>query len=276
MAERRISPKRVFAGVAMLAAIVAVGWFAIGVIGEWRREQLADSYVKEIVARLDLGSTPGFSERLDKVRIFINDHSRHKMDAAFWANHGNPAAFAAGVLAHAKGEAKPVHMECSTRSNLMGRILKELGYETRIIAIFDSHTNLKSHSFIEVLNPDTKQWETQDPDYDIYWRSKISGERVSLAEAAETMDEIEPCGRNACGWYNPSREGHKAENLKAYLDIISITEKEKSARHALYTSRADLARSYRKGSKTGLFCDVEAKRCQGGFYDIRAYKPTGG
>ena len=175
---------------------------------------------------LDLKATPDFPQRIDKVRTFINDNSTHEIDATFWANHGNPTSFAAGLLAHAKGTLPEcVHMECSTRTNLMGRILQALGYETRVVAIFNSRSNLKSHSFLEVMNPETGGWETQDADYDIYWRSKASGGRISLADRAEAIDDIEPCGRTSCGWQHESREGIKAEKLKRCLDIISIKAK---------------------------------------------------
>ena len=65
-------------------------------------------------------------------------------------------------------------MECSVRSNIMARLLEAMGYETRIVAIFNTKSarNLNSHSFLEVLNPETGQWETQDADYDIYWQRK--------------------------------------------------------------------------------------------------------
>jgi hypothetical protein len=146
----------------------------------------------------------------------------------------------------------------------MQRILEALGYDTRIIAIFNSKTNLKSHSFLEVMNPQTNHWETQDADYDIYWRSKSSGERISLADFAQSIEEIEPCGRRDCGWSH-------AKKLVNYLDIVSITAKRKKLRFALYTSRAQLSRAYSKGQKQGIFCEVEAKRCERGFYDITKY-----
>jgi hypothetical protein len=71
--------------------------------------------------------------------------------------------------------AEPVHMECSTRTNLMKSILQALGYDTRVVAIFNSKTNLRSHSFLEVMNPETKRWETQDVDYDIYLAQQSVG-----------------------------------------------------------------------------------------------------
>ena len=227
--------------------------------------------VQEIVAILDLEATSDFHQRADKVRAFINDNSDHEIDEEFRANSGNPAAYAAGVVAYAKRlSPEPVHMECSTRSSLMESILEALGYETRRIAVFDSHheKNLRSHSFLEVKNPETQQWETQDPDYDIYWRSMNSNNRVSLAEAAENMDAIEPCGRESCGWNHVSREKTNADKLKEYLDIIGVIENRGQLRYAMYTSRADLKRLYTNGSEQGTFCEVSPKRCRDGFYDI--------
>jgi hypothetical protein len=247
-------------------------WLAIDWLHEHRMTMRTDFHVQEIISMLDLAAMSDFHHRLDTVRTFINDNSVHKIDEAFWASHGDTAAFAGGVLAHAKRlSTEPVHMECSTRSNLMARILGSLGYETRVVAIFNSRTNLKSHSFLEVMNPVAKHWETQDADYDIYWQSKVSGERISLADAAEAIDEIEPCGRNDCGWDHKSREGIRAEKLKPYLDIISITAKQKAVRYALHTSRAALSTTYRMGPKQGTFCEVEAKRCKHGFFDITKY-----
>jgi hypothetical protein len=264
--------KRILAGVAGIAVIGSAVWVAADWFRERQMTKLTDAHVQEIIAMLDLTAVTDFHQQVDKVRTFINDNSIHKIDRAFWANHGNPAAFAGGLLAHAKRlSTEPVHMECSTRSGLMTRILGALGYEARIVAIFNSRTNLQSHSFLEVMNPDSGRWETQDPDYDIYWRSKKSAVRISLAEMAEAIGEIEPCGRESCGWQHASREGIRAKKLMNYLDIISITENQKAVRYALYTSRADLSATYIKGRKRGAFCQVEAKRCKHGFFDITKY-----
>jgi hypothetical protein len=257
----------ILAGLALLA-VLAAAWLAVDVIRRWQASRAAEAEVQEIVSLLNLEAIPDFHRRLDTVRSFINDHSMHKIDQAFWTNHGSAAAFAAGVIAHAKDPSiAPIHMECSTRTNLMGLILDKLGYQTRVVAIFDSDTNLNSHSFLETMNPDTGRWETQDADYDIYWRRKDSGERVSLADAAEQIDDIEPCGRDHCGWNHESREGIRAERIQPYLDIIGITDKKRDIRYALYTSRADLGRLYTKNNNSGRFCQVEAKRCKQGFID---------
>jgi hypothetical protein len=265
--------KFVAAALASLAVLV-LAWFAANGLRKWQDARAARAHVQDIVARLDLAAIPDVHQRLDQVRGFINDHSERKLDAEFYANRRSAAAFASGVLAHAKGQlSDPINMECSTRTRLMRAILNALGDRTRDVAIFDSHRNLKSHSFLEVLNPETRRWETQDADFDIYWRDQRTGERVSLAERAEALDTIEPCGRDRCGWDQASREGLKPEMLKVFLDIVSITDRESGLRYAVYTSRADLDRTYRKRGNTGAFCEVETKRCEDGFHDIRTYRP---
>jgi hypothetical protein len=266
-------PRRFLAVISAATLVAGAGWLITDRVREYRAVKLYDSNVQKMIALINLSATTDFHQRVDMVRAFINDNSRHRPDEAFDAMHGVKGAFAAALLAHAKGlTSEPVNMECSTRSNLMARILQALGYKTRIVAIFNSRTNLRSHSFLEVMNPEIERWETQDPDYDIYWQSRESKDRISLAERAETIEAIEPCGRGSCGWHHISREGIRAEKLRPYLDIISITDKERDIRYALYTSRAELDTIYTKGRKQGTFCQVEAKRCKQGFFDLKKFR----
>ena len=159
-------------------------------------------------------------------------------------------------------------MECSTRANLTGRILRRLGYETRTIALFRTKGRYASHSFLDVLNPDTKGWETLDADYDLYWKSVASGERVSLAEAAGDLDAIVPCGRERCGWDLRSHDGNTPRSLIQLLDILSVTSKENDVRYSVYTPRADLDRIFALKGESGTYCEVFAKRCRDGFRPI--------
>jgi hypothetical protein len=267
-----MTPKRILLGILGGALSVGAIWLALDWINEQQTSARANAHIREIVSILNLSTVTDFHDRLDKVRTFINDNSVYKVDKTFRENQGNQAAFAAAMLAYATGSSsEPAHMECSSRTNIMGKILRMLGYETRVVAIFNTKRNLSSHSFLEVMNPVTGRWESQDAQFDIYWRSRVSGERTSLAEAAEDLDAIEPCGRNNCGWNITNREGHELESFRRYLDIISLTRKERDLRYALYTSRADLTRIFDKEGKRGTFCEVEAKRCKQGFYDLSKY-----
>ena len=134
--------KRMVSGSVFLAALFSVIWFVGKTLGDRREAELTSTYVQEIISNLDLASVSDFHERVEKVRIFINDNSVFSVDDTFWKNKAYPSSFAAGLLAHSKGTAsKPVHMECSTRTNLMSNILRKLGYETRVVAIFNSNEN---------------------------------------------------------------------------------------------------------------------------------------
>ncbi|HXG78840.1 MAG TPA: hypothetical protein VNJ31_05845 [Methyloceanibacter sp.] len=221
---------------------------------------------------LSLGASKEFHQQVDQINAFINENSIYKVDAKFWANRGNPANYAADLIAHAKDPSnEPAHMECSTRSNLMARVLNVLGFKTRIVALFSTDETYGSHSFLEVMNPETGRWETYDPTFNVYWRKEGGGDRISLAELAEVIDEIEPCGPTGCGWDYVNREGARIIRLKNLLDIIAIEDKRGGVKFAVYTSRADLNRTYSKGGKQGKFCEVQAKRCEYGLFDIREY-----
>jgi hypothetical protein len=183
--------------------------------------------------------------------------------------NGNSAAFAEGIIAHARDpSAEGVHMECSTRANLFGRVLRRIGYETRTIALFKTKGEYSSHSFIDVLSPETKRWETQDANYDLYWVSRVSGERMSLAEAAGNLDDLQPCGRSSCDWDQVSRDGHSPKSLIKLLDILSVTSKDRDVRYSVYTPRANIEQTLSIGGRTGTYCEVMAKRCRDGFYAI--------
>src|SRR6266508_567079 len=182
---------------ASLAAATAI-YIGILAASDWRSERLMDDRADQIIALVAIPPHSDFHQTVDTVRIFINDHSQDKVDAAFRAMIGDPIAFADGIIDHARDPSRErVHMECSTRANLMGRVLRRMGYQTRTIAIFKSKGRYASHTFLDVLNPETNAWETQDPDYDIYWTSLPAKARVSLAETADHLDRLEPCGRNS-------------------------------------------------------------------------------
>ena len=242
-------------------------WLAGRAVLDYRYEATFNDRVDEIIGLIDLPKSASFRGKVDAVRVFVNDHSQDKIDHVFHAMNGDGVAFAEGLIAHARDPAvERVHMECSTRANLMGRILRRLDIKTRTIALFATTGRFSSHSFLDVYNPDRKTWETVDPDYDLYWIAKSTGERVSLAEAANDLDDLEPCGRDRCGWDLVSRDDNSPRSLLDKLDILSVTDKEVDVRYAVYTPRADLSRKLSFRGETGTFCEMFPKRCRDGFY----------
>ena len=259
-------PAKIAAAVLLGGILIAAAWIGIDRFREARNDKAYDAKLDRIVALMELPAEDDVHARFDRVRGFVNDHTRHKVDAAFYAMVGDRNGIAERVIAHAQDKTEDrVHMECASRTNLMGGVMRKLGYETRVVAIFDTQKGLRSHSFLDVKNPNTGQWESQDADHDLYWKSRSRGERVSVADAAEDIDDLLPCNRDRCGWDLVSRENIKVERLPAFLDIINVTRKELDESYALYTSRADLKAVHEIKGEKGGFCDIYAKRCSDGF-----------
>lgn len=259
-----------------LALVLSIGLIVIGAASlmgqamfERRNKAKLEERLDEIIRLIDVRPSASFHETVDAVRIFINDHSQTKTGPAFHAMNGDNVAFAEGVIAHARdASVERVHMECSTRAYLMSRVLRGMGLETRGIGIFATSGDYSSHSFLDVFNGDSKTWETVDPDYDLYWVSKRSGKRISLAEAGADLDDVSPCGRDRCGWDLVSRDGHTPKSLVDKLDILSVTHREKDLRYSVYTPRADLKRKLSFRGETGTFCELFPRRCREGFNAI--------
>lgn len=260
-------------GLAIAAIFAVAAW---GGMKGWR-SYLLQQQVQQIVVLSGLQSAASFADKIETLRAFINDNSQHKQDAEFYATWRNPLILAERMVKRAKDKNQvAVHLDCSTRTALMTWALAAAGFTTRRIDIYDA-TTLKSHTFVDVLNPQTGQWETQDPDYDISWRDRATGRRVSIAQSAVDLDQVEPCGRSACGWDVASRERFKAAKLKDYLDFISVKSNAPAARYTLYTPRADPNAIYNRQQKSGRFCEVVSENCRDGFFDLTTFsqKPNG-
>jgi hypothetical protein len=257
--------KAMILGVGAIALIVAGWWFAKWAFDR-QREHRFNANVAKIITLMAIPNTADPATKFDLVRGFIHEHSRHKSDAEFRRISGNKNLMAEGLIAHATGQvSEPVHMECSRRSNLMAAVMRELGYQTRIVYVFDTDAKekgkLRSHTFLDVLNPSTGQWESHDPDYDFFWRSISSGERVSVFEMPEDLSKIEPCHMTLCGWDLVSDEGREAVVIRDLIDIVSTVDKATNRRRSHFTSRADLKRVFVFTDRKGTFCEIMQKLC---------------
>jgi len=259
--------------IAAVGLLALAGYFAVSWTLERQQEHRFDANLEKLVRQLALSDHADPATQFDAARRFVNGHSRHAVDAEFRKVQGDRNLIAEGVIAHAAGtRSSPIHLECSTRSNLLASVLRRLGFETRIVAIFDTGDDeLRSHSFVDVLNPKTGKWETQDPDFDVYWISRASGQRVSLAEAAEDLSDLLPChGPSDCGWDAESAEGKSPAKLRDLLDIVSTTDKERDVRSTHFTTRAEPDKIFTLKGRRGTFCELMAKRCELGFSSISA------
>jgi hypothetical protein len=225
-----------------------------------------DANLEKIVALVNIPDDADPSTKFDMVRRFIHRHSVHKVDAEFQTMRGDRNLRAEQMIAYATGRrSEPVHLECSTRSGLTVSILRKLGYRARIVYVFDTDRPegkpIQTHTFVDVLNPATGQWESQDPNYDFFWRSVADGSRVTLFNMIENPSKFEPCSTRRCGWNLTSDEGQSAANIKELLDIISIIDKANAQRVTRVTSRANLAKVFTFYDERGTFCQIWPKLC---------------
>jgi hypothetical protein len=148
----------------------------------------------------------------------------------------------------------------------MAAVFRKLGFQVRIVYVFDTdanaENNLRSHTFVDVMNPASGRWESQDPDYDIFWRSAVNEDRVSVFAMAEDPSLLMPCDTSRCGWELVSDENQKVETIRSLIDIVSVVNKPANQRTSHFTSRADPNRVFVFGDRRGTFCEIMTKLCR--------------
>lgn len=194
--------------IAVLAAPHARGLADLYRRNQWRKDMERRAFFDGPEPRLaayvsSLGPAPS-NEVFDQVRgiiaancvIEFNESLVHEPDLIL-------ERIAACVLDGVGPEKRPRVM-CYNRALAMAVLLHHLGYESRMVhglRVDDQGAFSGSHSFLEVLNPETGAWEYQDPLYDMAFM------RVSDGERAQTLDlmllepgELEPLSSEGRGW----------------------------------------------------------------------------
>jgi hypothetical protein len=222
-----------------------------------------------LISLMDLPEHASFDDRVDRVREFVITHSGDGADKDIYGPSGGPMLMIDKMLAYATGKSpKPPSLECSWRSGLMSSILERLGYETRVVNAFTTHGLTRehpqnSHTFLDVRNPKTGKWQTQDPLYNLYWKSKTTEERVALLNYGNNIGALLPCRHKSCGL---NLGGNNLKTLFPLFDIFTLFNATTNRRYSVYTSRADLSATHGNGGRWGKFCEVYFYSCRSGFF----------
>jgi hypothetical protein len=176
-----------------IAAAIGIGTWLTNWTLDHKCKQRFEANLVRITELLALPEELAPAAKFDAVRVLVHRHSRHGRDSsAFRKLIGRNELITEALISHATDQnSEPLQAECSIRSNLMAAVL---GFKTRIVYLFDTDgkdgDKLRSHTFVDVLNPATEEWESHDPDYNLYWRcrlldraltkSQTSGSAVSL------------------------------------------------------------------------------------------------
>jgi hypothetical protein len=169
------------------------------------------------------------TKRIDFIRDWVYRNSIHKMDA----EHDEYAFDNARVLfmlwrSHQTSKDYP-HLSCGPRAYAMKAILDDLRIPNRMIVIFANNCfEINSHTFLEVFDRDTRNWELQDPDFDIYYidihnRKRLSGARLIWGD----LNSVIPISQSKEGWEQNNVVNLKRDYFGAMM-FVNLLDGEKS------------------------------------------------
>lgn len=150
-----------------------------------------------------------FDDFTEDIRSFINSNSiRYQSNQKRYYDENDSKKVVDMMLNFHNNQINPPQLSCSSRASAMQEILKVLGVKSRLVNLFSENSG--SHSFLEVLNPNTNQWILEDPDYNIAYKFINQDKKVSLADLVTSSNEdFHPCRGAQCSW-------SFADNLKNY------------------------------------------------------------
>lgn len=266
----------------MKKAACLVVFISITVTGLLTSHKAYDKYVyarqqKELVTAITMLVTKeidgqSFNYRTNFIRNFIHSNSTHLIDQEFYTHWRDLNLMLTKFHAYATGKTdQKIHMECSTRTKINETLLQSLGYRTRSVDIYQQEPNFPSHSFLEVFNKDTNHWEIQDPDYNIFWKNKHTGERASIQNLIkDPMRNYIPCiDEHLCGDAIPSEQKDHIYHLYNDMDL-AITIDRTTDERPLHVNKArfDLNKKAPVKGQELSFCEYMPKNCRG---DINIY-----
>ena len=85
------------------------------------------------------------------------------------------------IFDYSQGESDAPQLYCDGMSTAMLTVFREVGIESRLIFLYSAASGwFSQHTFLEVFNPDTQQWEVHDPTFNLYFVDTVTGERASI------------------------------------------------------------------------------------------------
>ncbi len=208
-----------------------------------------------------------FHTLTDTVRSFVHKNSIHAIDDEFYAHWKDAPLMMEKLVTYAQNKTgAPPHLECSTRTKLAETILQSMGYDTRSIDVFKQGNKFLSHSFYEVLNPETGRWEVHDPDFDLFWRHIKTGKRASITDLIkDEFSNFEPCWKtDQCGAeFLSQRTMDHITEFETRFGLASIIDRKRNLRPLLVnTKRFDLEKAFDVKGTSLTYCEYREKNCR--------------
>jgi hypothetical protein len=221
---------------------------------------------KVLVPEIGISLQDDFYTKVDKTRVFISRNSTHKIDDEFYSYWGNAKKVVAKFHDKLAGKSETgPHLECSSRTGIMLKMLENMGYQTREVIVYKAKDNFPSHVYLEVKNPKTESWHIQDPDYDIFWKMKKTGARASVADLwSHRLKDFEPClNDEKCGWNIINREGRKPKSIKGSFGLAYV-QNHQTGEKTLHVNAArfPLEKRVLVDGRMESYCEMKPRNCQ--------------
>ncbi len=261
-----------------LILIVATLGFTIDTIRDEHKRKKEIAAYAPLVSLININQDDDFDTITDKVRLFINKNSIHKIDEEFRSHWGDHATIGKKIYNYAtQKNDTPVHLECSSRRAVMERILQGLGYRTRSVDLYSHTPEYAAHSLLEVKNPETDTWVAQDPGFNIFWKLKATNKRISMVDIVKYgAEKVSPCHtKTMCGWeIEGFGEQAKPADLKNHLGMAVTIDRQENIRNLYYNPKIFPIKKTQPIKNKGemSYCQYRKKNCRGEIVNVHSSK----
>ncbi len=164
-----------------------------------------------LLARSQAGSSK--SEQARFARQFVYDHSIHRIDEEHQRYALNTPVVLRMLRDHYRTGRAPPHLSCGPRALALAAILDALSIENRIVDVFSGdYEDVRSHTFVEVFDEQSRRWAIQDPDFDVTYEDRRTGQPVCLMRLIlGDLESAIPVSRRGRGW-----EINQVDHLKKH------------------------------------------------------------
>lgn len=234
----------------------AASWWSAAFPQTPEKQTLFLDSAKQLHALLNIKEDATFHEKTDAARLLVQNNSIHKIDKEFYSYWGNIPLLMQLILFNASQtiDDKP-HMECASRTAVLYHLLKTMNIRARPVVVYTGNDIQNSHTYLEVYNPQTEQWEIQDPDKNMYWKFRETGARASTKDLMThpVKETFLPCHTPEDCAYNPKNE----QKIIALFSLAALIDFE-AGRNPLLANpdRFDMDHPFLKKENPMAYCTL--------------------
>jgi len=142
------------------------------------------THLREIMAQIQAQEFSTERAKINYIRNWVKSNSIHLIDDEHDQYAFNLPLVLSRLNDYSKGLGELPHLSCGPRAYAMKEILDGLNIENRIIDLFgfsgETVYRVSPHTLIEVFEADQQSWVLQDPDFNVAYTDKNTGEYLCV------------------------------------------------------------------------------------------------